>query len=177
MKKQKPKERVLETASKLFREQGYNSTGINQIVSESKVAKASFYDHFKSKDALATAYLHQRHILWFEGLKEFVNKVKPPKEKILQSFEYLKFINDKEDFSGCAFLNLLSELKHENEEVYQIIKNHKQDLQDFFTQIIEDKAKSFQIYMLFEACLTESQVYRSQNIIDKTIEILKSNIL
>ncbi|HFK5573656.1 TPA: TetR/AcrR family transcriptional regulator, partial [Elizabethkingia anophelis] len=47
-----PRERLLEAASLLFHTQGYNNTGINQIVIESKVSKASFYDHFKSKDEL-----------------------------------------------------------------------------------------------------------------------------
>lgn len=37
-----PRERILDTAAILFHQQGYNSTGINQIISEAKVAKASF---------------------------------------------------------------------------------------------------------------------------------------
>ena len=73
MKNLKPKERVMEVASKLFREQGFNSTGINQIIKESNVAKSSFYDHFKSKDLLALEYLNNRHILWFEGLRNFIS--------------------------------------------------------------------------------------------------------
>jgi AcrR family transcriptional regulator len=44
-----PRERILERASILFHHQGYNSTGINQIISEANVAKASFYQHFQNK--------------------------------------------------------------------------------------------------------------------------------
>ena len=51
-----PRERILDTATILFHQQGYNSTGINQIISEAKVAKASFYQHFKSKDDLCAAF-------------------------------------------------------------------------------------------------------------------------
>ncbi len=43
------RERILQTAMKLFYSQGIKSTGINQIIEESKVAKASFYNHFPSK--------------------------------------------------------------------------------------------------------------------------------
>ncbi len=177
MKKIKPQERVLNTASKLFREQGFNSTGINQIINESNVAKASFYDHFKSKDLLGVAYLHKRHTEWFKGLTDFVSSCDKPKEKVLRAFEYLKYMNEKENFGGCVFLNMLSELKHENKTSYEIIKNHKMDLQAFFKEIIEEEHTSFIIYMLFESCLVESQVYRSQDIIDKTIQYVTSGIL
>ena len=52
-----PRERILETAQNLFIHQGFRSTGINQIIKEAKVARASFYDHFPSKDDLGLAYL------------------------------------------------------------------------------------------------------------------------
>lgn len=177
MKKIKPRERVLKTASKLFIEQGFNSTGVNQIIKESNVAKASFYDHFKSKDLLGVEYLNKRHIEWFNGLTDFVSSYDKPEEKILSAFEYLKYMNEQENFGGCVFLNMLSELKYENKTSYEIIKNHKMDLQAFFEEIIKDEHKSFIIYMLFESCLVESQVYRSQDIINKTIQYLKSGIL
>lgn len=177
MKNEKPKERILESVSQLFCKQGFNSTGINQIVKHSKVAKASFYDHFKSKDALALEYLHQRHISWFNGLNDFIKNAITAKEKVIGSFEYLKVMNEKEDFSGCVFLNMLSELKFNNEDAHKIIKNHKQDLMIFFERIINDNKKSFLIYMLFESCLVESQVYRSQEVISKTIENLKTDLL
>jgi AcrR family transcriptional regulator len=37
-----PKERIIETTFELFAKQGYNSTGINQIISEAKVARQVF---------------------------------------------------------------------------------------------------------------------------------------
>lgn len=177
MKKKAPKERIMETAKQLFQKQGFNSTGINQIIKESEVAKASFYDHFHSKNDLAIAYLNQRHISWFEGLKTFVEKETTAKQKIIQSFEYLKYMNEKENFSGCVFLNMLAELKSENIETHAIIKNHKTDLQDFFKKILPEGDKAFLVYMLFESCLVESQVYQIQNQIDSVIEILKNTIL
>ncbi|SIQ07205.1 TetR/AcrR family transcriptional regulator [Maribacter ulvicola] len=177
MKKTNPKERVLEVASNLFREQGFNSTGVNQIIRDSNVAKASFYDHFTSKHLLATEYLSQRHLNWFQGLQSFVINSNTSEEKIIKSFEYLKFMNDQENFGGCVFLNMLSELKYNNIDSYQIIKNHKLELQHFFHEIIKDKQTSFLVYMLFESCLTESQIFRNQTIIDTTITYLKSNIL
>lgn len=47
--KETVRNRILRTSKKLFYRQGVNSTGINQIIEEAEVAKASFYMHFPSK--------------------------------------------------------------------------------------------------------------------------------
>jgi len=48
-KRESVRNRILQTSMKLFYSQGVNSTGINQIIEEAKVAKASFYTYFPSK--------------------------------------------------------------------------------------------------------------------------------
>ena len=40
-------------------------------------------------------------------------------------------MNEKENFRGCSFLNLLSEIPTDKAAILQIIQNHKQDLRDF----------------------------------------------
>ncbi len=70
-KKSSPKERILSTSIRLFYNQGYNATGINQIILESSVAKASFYEAFSSKDELGKAVLRRYQadiIRWMRGI-------------------------------------------------------------------------------------------------------------
>lgn len=171
-----PRERILDTATILFHQQGYNSTGINQIISEAKVAKASFYQHFKSKDDLCVTFLNIRHDYWFGELQKFVSKLPEPKQKILSTFDFLIAMNEKENFRGCSFLNLLSEIPADKTVILQIIQKHKQDLRNFFRAQLEDKIKADHIYLLFESSIIESQLFRSnelirtsQNIIDNLI--------
>ena len=52
-----PEERILAVASELFYRQGYRATGINEVIARSGVAKATFYNHFPSKEDLCLAYL------------------------------------------------------------------------------------------------------------------------
>ncbi|WP_196888445.1 TetR/AcrR family transcriptional regulator [Aureivirga sp. CE67] len=176
MKVTKPKERILEVATVLFHKQGYNSTGINQIIKEASVAKASFYQHFKSKEDLAKAYLTQRHIFWFENFKEDVETAKNEKQKIHAAFEFLKKMNQKENYNGCAFLKMEAEIQNENVELNTIIQNHKKDLRTYFDSFITDKEKSFLVYMLFEACLTESKVFKNADDIEKTIKLIDKSL-
>jgi AcrR family transcriptional regulator len=52
-----PKERLLETASGLFYSEGIHSVGVDRLVSEAGVTRATFYRHFPTKEALVEAYL------------------------------------------------------------------------------------------------------------------------
>ncbi len=49
--------RLLDMAGRLFYSRGYYRTGVREIVKESRAAISSFYDHFNSKEEMATAYL------------------------------------------------------------------------------------------------------------------------
>jgi TetR/AcrR family transcriptional repressor of lmrAB and yxaGH operons len=52
----KPRERLIETAMRLFQAQGYNQTGLNQIIKESGTPKGSLYHYFpEGKEDLACA--------------------------------------------------------------------------------------------------------------------------
>ena len=61
MKHSEVKNHIVETASNLFYANGYNLTGINQIISEAGIAKATLYNHFKSKEDICVSYLQYKY--------------------------------------------------------------------------------------------------------------------
>ena len=162
----------METALKLFYTQGYLATGINQIISESKVAKATFYAHFHSKEALCIAYLQARHILWMGWLKENVSGCKTPQEKITGIFDFLKKWMSESNFRGCAFLNIATEIPSIDTEIRDQVIKHKNDLQLYLQNIIQDIIKSNSscvepdtgqttrmVYVLIEGAIVAGQNY------------------
>ncbi len=171
-----PRERIINTASILFHQQGYNSTGINQIISEANVAKASFYQHFKSKEALCIAFLNARHEYWFSELLGFVSKSEHSKEKLLNAFDFIIQMNQKENFRGCSFLNILSEISKEQNAILSVIQAHKNDLRNFFEKEIGDELLSAHIYLLFESAIIESQLFKSNELVEKSKKIIDSLI-
>lgn len=171
-----PRERILDTASRLFPRQGYNSTGINQIIKESVVAKASLYDLFSSKETLCIEYLNKRHDFWFSKLKEFTSRGRTPKSQTMASFDFIYEMNIKEDFRGCSFLNILSEITPDNKAILTVIQSHKQDLRDFFKTMLPDQKQEIvdHVYLLFESSIIESKLFRSQWPVERSKKIVSS---
>jgi AcrR family transcriptional regulator len=158
-----PRQRILDTAFRLFHTQGYNATGINQVIAEAEVAKASLYQHFHSKEELAVAYLDMRHDYWFALLAAFTEQQPTPAGKILASFDFLEHMNETEDFRGCSFLNILSEIAPGDKAILGVIQSHKADLRRFFHRLLpENKGTADHIYLLFESAITESRLFREQ---------------
>jgi AcrR family transcriptional regulator len=166
-----PRERIIETTFQLFARQGYNSTGINQIISESEVARASFYQHFKSKEDLCVEFLKVRHEYWFKELNNFVAHEKEIRSKTIKAFDFLVYMNEKESFRGCSFLNILSEIPMDNIKILKVIQSHKTDLRNYFLEILNDDILSTHIYMLFESSIIESQLFKSNELIEKSKKI------
>ncbi|SIT12724.1 transcriptional regulator, TetR family [Chryseobacterium ureilyticum] len=167
-----PRERIVETTFELFTKQGYNSTGINQIIADAGVAKASFYLHFKSKEDLCVEFLNVRHQYWFNELHTFSLPSKGLYSKIISAFDFLIYMNEKEHFRGCSFLNILSEIPVDNIKILSVIQSHKADLRNYFLEILKDDVLSDHIYMLFESSIIESQLFKSNELIEKTKKIV-----
>jgi len=83
------RERIVETASRLFYTQGYNLTGINQVIAEADVAKASLYQHFTSKEDLLEEYLRLTAQSTNDTLRSVINSQKTAKDKVLGLFDFL----------------------------------------------------------------------------------------
>ena len=54
----------METASALFYAEGIHAVGVDRVVRDSGVAKATLYQHFRSKEELVAACLQQRSADW-----------------------------------------------------------------------------------------------------------------
>ncbi|WP_367864280.1 TetR/AcrR family transcriptional regulator [Pedobacter sp. WC2423] len=171
-----PKTRILETATRLFYTQGYNATGINQIIKEAEVARASLYMHYQSKEELCIAFLNFRHKYWFDALMKFTEELTDPEEKLMAAFDFLISMNDQEDFRGCAFMNILSEISPADQTIYTIIQHHKQNLRDYLAGIFPEQGQLLKdhIYLLFESSMLESHLYRDQWPVIQSKKIIKT---
>jgi len=132
------KSKILKTATYLFYIQGYNSTGINQIIDEAGIAKASLYNHFKSKSELLHAYLEEIHISWFDELHAHIDKIDDPVGKILGIFDFRIERQKKNRFGGCPFIKASTEVLHDDEKTFEIVDRNKMKFRNLVLEILQN---------------------------------------
>ncbi len=127
-KKTSAKERILRVASVLFYQEGIRAVGIDRIIEESGVAKASFYRNFATKDGLVVAYLERFSQWHMEEIEEA--KRRYPENPAGQLYYVLDCVGarmEKPGYRGCPFLNAAVEFPDANHPVHErVTAYHKE---------------------------------------------------
>jgi AcrR family transcriptional regulator len=79
------RERILRASQQLFREQGINRTGMDQLCAAAQVSKRTAYQHFTSKDELVAEYLRRFDPDVMPGVFDRTDLA--PRERLLAAFE------------------------------------------------------------------------------------------
>ena len=123
------KERILETADRLFYLRGIRAIGVDTIAAEIGISKRTLYNHFPSKDALITAYLDRRFVTASPSDK-------PPLDQILSTFDQLERRFAAKTFRGCPFVNAVAELGSEDRKVKKIATAFKESRRLWFRDLL-----------------------------------------
>ncbi|MCE0538537.1 TetR/AcrR family transcriptional regulator [Kineosporia rhizophila] len=97
------RERLLETADRLFYYEGIHAVGIDRILEESGVAKGSLYYNFSGKDDLVREFLLRQHDRWVTAIDARAAQESDPHARILAVFEALGEIFADPGYAGCVF--------------------------------------------------------------------------
>jgi AcrR family transcriptional regulator len=104
------RERILDTAFRLFYAHGVRGVGVDRIIAESGVAKATLYKHFPRKDDLVLAYLERVDQAWFGGLRAAARAAgDDPRAQLIGLFDALASACRRDGYHGCAFINTAAE--------------------------------------------------------------------
>ena len=107
------RERILNTAADLFYRNGYRATGVNEVIEKAKVAKATFYAHFRTKDDLSLAYLKDRNECEAAEIMDFVDARTSPLERFYGVMDAQESWAIRTQFRGCQFINMVPEVPDE----------------------------------------------------------------
>jgi AcrR family transcriptional regulator len=136
LKGQRPSEardRLLGTASAIFYAKGINSVGVEEIVSEARVTRATFYRHFPSKEDLIVAYLKATDDDVRAQVHAIVEHQQPAQDTIREIAAWIVGQIKSSDFRGCAFLNAAAEYPDAGSRVQQAVLDHRA----WFQQVIQ----------------------------------------
>jgi AcrR family transcriptional regulator len=158
-KKSDPRERILEVADRLFYTEGVRATGTEKIMSIAEVAKATFYRHFESKDALVLAYLQNRdRALW-----DYLAHPTPPKDLRETLIKFEEMANWPE-IIGCPFLRIASEFPDTTHPFHCRVIEHKDKLHDYVANLlkpysVDRNAAAAAILGVIDGALSARMVY------------------
>lgn len=137
--KQFDRDKVLEAASVVFHEKGYNGTSIDEILTATGLSRSSLYDSFKDK-----------HNLYLQSLEFYKNendkKIHNLDEKNLNGLQKLEtmfksvvnHLSENPDDNGCLLVNAAAEMSKQCFKTSQVVCNNKDEVQNLFSAWISD---------------------------------------
>jgi AcrR family transcriptional regulator len=167
------KERILETADRLFYLRGIRAIGVDTIAAEIGISKRTLYNHFPSKDALISAYLERRFV-------QPRASDKSPVEQILGTFDSLERRFASKDFRGCPFVNAVAEVGPENRSVRRIAVAFKESRRLWFRDLLvkigvpDPEALATQLVLLVDGSIAQDLVRDDPNMARAAKEAAKA---
>ncbi|MEV4157216.1 TetR/AcrR family transcriptional regulator [Nocardia salmonicida] len=116
------RERLLDTATRLFYTEGVHTVGIDRIIAEAGIAKATFYRHFKTKEDLVVAYLQREYARQRDALESVPGD---GFATITTIFDTLSDISCGPGFRGCPFLNAAVEFPDPQHPVRRVVDEYR----------------------------------------------------
>jgi AcrR family transcriptional regulator len=133
------RQRVLETADRLFYQEGVRTVGIDRIIAEAGVAKMTLYTHFPSKDDLILAVLRHREASVLEFFRSALERHRKKARNPLRAFfAVLKEWFETPGFRGCAFQNAAVELADPAHPGTEFVRGHKQRFGELLRELVEE---------------------------------------
>lgn len=175
-----PRQRILQTAHDLFYRDGIRATGIDRIISESGVAKVTFYRHFPSKNELIEAFLAYRHDRWLSWFSRSLEQhVEQSGDVMLALVPCLEEWFSSPHYRGCAFINTVVELADMLPESLKIACRHKKQMAEVIASHLptspEREQRAEMLSMLIGGAIVKVQIeQQAQNTLLLLSEMLKT---
>ena len=149
------RERLLAAANELFYNEGVHTVGIDRVIEQAGVAKASLYNTFGSKDELVRAYLETRHASVAQRITQAVERYDTPRERLLAVFEGQGELFAQPDYRGCAFARASAE-SHPGDLVEQAAEAYRRWVRALLTELAaqagvpEPEVLARQLHLLYD---------------------------
>ncbi|WP_164924501.1 TetR/AcrR family transcriptional regulator [Sinorhizobium fredii] len=126
---QEVRERILETASALFYQQGVRAVGVDLVVEKAGVAKTSLYRHFRTKDDLVAAFLEREDKdFWGTWDKVAHRHVDDPKGELDAHLDWIGERVNRPGYRGCPQINVAAEFPETDHPARKVAAAHKAEL-------------------------------------------------
>src|SRR3954468_14834792 len=129
------RERILQAASRLFREQGIAAVGLAKIMAEADLTVGTFYTHFKSKEAL----LRETILRSLQDRHEEIQKAIQRGDIELAIRAYLSPEHRDAAGSGCPVASLTPEVARHPRATRQTFATHNEPTLDALAGVLSSE--------------------------------------
>ena len=130
--------RVLTTADRLFYDEGIRVVGVDRLIAEASVTKATFYKHFGAKDTLVLEYLRVRHERAVAELEALVAEAAGGAATVTALVDALVAQLQSPRFRGSAFANAAAEFSDPTHPVRSAVAEHQEWLTDALVDLFKE---------------------------------------
>ncbi|MEU8379853.1 TetR/AcrR family transcriptional regulator [Streptosporangium sp. NPDC048865] len=130
--------RLLNTATRLFYAEGIHAVGIDRIVSEAQVTRATLYRHFPGKEDLVLAYLNEADRIMRSQADGAVAAGLPPADTVRALSTSIAQGIRSPGFRGCAFLNAAAEYPDPESPARKAVLAHRRWFLETVTQLLTE---------------------------------------
>jgi AcrR family transcriptional regulator len=164
-----PKEKLFQTAARLFYKHGYRAIGVDRISAESAIGKMTLYRHYPSKDDLIVAYLKHHNDFFWNNFEQVIKDAPTPREKLLAFFEALQDYVETPACHGCPFINVATEYPERAYPGHEVALEHKESVRMRFRQLANEagaanpEALADQLFLLMDGAYVASRMFGTKN--------------
>nr|WP_218890639.1 TetR/AcrR family transcriptional regulator [Actinomycetospora corticicola] len=134
---------MLTTAGALFYGEGIRAVGVDRLVSEARVTRATFYRHFPSKEDLVLAYLRSADAQIRDAVDAATSASATAADALRTIAGSIDDDLTRPGFRGCAFLRAAAEFPDPTDPVHREVVAHRAwfvgALEDLFAEVYRDE--------------------------------------
>nr|WP_234808940.1 TetR/AcrR family transcriptional regulator [Mycolicibacter hiberniae] len=157
-------QRLLDTATELFAAQDIREVGIDRILAEAGVAKASLYNLYGSKDALVLAYLNALDQADRKRYDRAAARLRDPVEQIVLFFDLAAAAARRRRYRGCLYVNAAG--AYAGVDLEPVVA-HRRWMHETLAGLLEQagvgeaEQRAGEVQLLYDGALVGSKVERS----------------
>jgi AcrR family transcriptional regulator len=132
------RDRLLEAATRLFYEEGIHSVGVDRVISEAGVTRATLYKHFAGKENLVLAYLKSEDAGIRALFDDALARTADPQLLLELAIEGVAADMRERHTRGCPFINAAAEFPDGAGPVRTLIGEHRAWFRGVLEQVARD---------------------------------------
>lgn len=132
------RDRILTTATGLFISTGIRSVGVDRLISESGVARATFFRHFPTKDELVVAFLESQAADARRTLGAVRAQPDGARALLAEIASGSKMGMDCAEFRGCEYINTAAEYSDPEHPARVVVDRHRAWVRDLMADSLTE---------------------------------------